>query len=207
MPAVSFSRYQVILDRMPFGEPPPVPVVSNDPISATPPPNAFINDLRMCGITDTEYGVRVGLVNIKSKPQKSYFLYLGESEDGIELIDADYGREGALLSKDGEEYWVYMSGVPTTASATARPATDSAKPRERRPRRTSYAQRLREKREAEAARLREQAVDRASGEELVEKLKDYQMEVIRKGMPPLPIPLTKEMDDKLVAEGVLPPLE
>ena len=31
------------------------------------------------------------------------------------------------------------------------------------------------------------------------------MEVIRKGMPPLPIPLTKEMDDQLVAEGILPP--
>ena len=41
--------------------------------------------------------------------------------------------------------------------------------------------------------------------EIQENLRHYQMEVIRKGMPPLPIPLTKEMDDQLVAEGILPP--
>ncbi len=36
-------------------------------------------------------------------------------------------------------------------------------------------------------------------------LRQYQMEVMRAGMAPLPIPLTQEMDDQLVAEGVLPP--
>jgi len=33
------------------------------------------------------------------------------------------------------------------------------------------------------------------------------MEVIRSGMPALPIPLTPEMDDQLVSEGILPPGE
>lgn len=37
-----------------------------------------------------------------------------------------------------------------------------------------------------------------------ENLRQYQMEVIRSGMAPLPIPLTPEMDAQLVAEGVLP---
>lgn len=36
-------------------------------------------------------------------------------------------------------------------------------------------------------------------------LEKYQQEVIRKGMPALPIPLTKEMDEQLVREGILPP--
>ena len=31
------------------------------------------------------------------------------------------------------------------------------------------------------------------------------MELIRNGMPPLPVPLTTEMDDQLVSEGILPP--
>ena len=31
------------------------------------------------------------------------------------------------------------------------------------------------------------------------------MEVIRQGLPPLPIPLTPEQDSQLVKEGVLPP--
>ena len=44
-------------------------------------------------------------------------------------------------------------------------------------------------------------------EEIRANLQDYQMEVIRSGMPPLPIPLTQEMDDQLVSEGVLPPAE
>ncbi len=37
-----------------------------------------------------------------------------------------------------------------------------------------------------------------------ENLRQYQMEVIRSGMAPLPVPLTPEMDAQLVAEGVLP---
>ena len=31
------------------------------------------------------------------------------------------------------------------------------------------------------------------------------MDVIRAGLPPLPVPLTKQMDEQLVAEGILPP--
>jgi hypothetical protein len=48
----------------------------------------------------------------------------------------------------------------------------------------------------------EQAKNR---EEVRANLRKYQMEVIRAGMAPLPIPLTQEMDEQLVAEGVLPP--
>jgi len=36
-------------------------------------------------------------------------------------------------------------------------------------------------------------------------IQEYQMNTIREGMPPLPIPLSKEMDDQLVKEGILPP--
>ena len=43
-----------------------------------------------------------------------------------------------------------------------------------------------------------------TGAELEKHLQDYQMEVIRKGLPAHPIPLTKEMDDQLAKEGVLP---
>ena len=44
-----------------------------------------------------------------------------------------------------------------------------------------------------------------TGEELEKHLNEYQMDVIRQGLPPLPIPLTPEMDQQLVNEGVLPP--
>lgn len=42
--------------------------------------------------------------------------------------------------------------------------------------------------------------------ETKEKLHQHQMDRIRKGKAPLPIPLTQEMDEQLVKEGVLPPL-
>ena len=42
-------------------------------------------------------------------------------------------------------------------------------------------------------------------EEIQENLRQYQMDVIRAGLPPLPVPLTKQMDEQLVAEGILPP--
>ena len=44
-------------------------------------------------------------------------------------------------------------------------------------------------------------------EEIEKKLQQYQMDLIRKGAKPLPIPLTQEMDDQLVKEGVLTPRE
>ena len=216
--ALPFSRYQVILDRMPFGEPPPPPrPAAVPPPSTTPPKNAFINDLRMCAITENSRGIRVGLVDVKSKPQKSYFLRIGETQDDLQLVEADYEGEGALLKKGNEQYWIYMSGDPQAASPTgqassspspSRPAPSSTSRRRSAVRRASYAERLAQRRADEVeARRRAAMKERLSGEELVDKLKEYQMDVIRKGMPALPIPLTREMDDKLVLEGVLPPIE
>lgn len=213
-----FSRYQVILTRKPFGEiklPPGPPPGSQPPMPQIPP---FINDLRMCAITENELGTRVGFVNIKTKPMESYFIFVGDStEDGtdITVVKADYEQERALLSKDGQEYWVYMSEAPevagpeggsTAQEATSANAAIAAK-------KISYAERLRKRREA----LRVKPVrgsttampdaPKLTGKELDEHLKQYQMDLIRKGMPPLPMALTEEMDAQLVAEGVLPPAE
>ena len=44
-----------------------------------------------------------------------------------------------------------------------------------------------------------------SGDKLKKHLEKYQMDLIRKGMPALPMPLTKEMEDQLVKEGIRPP--
>ena len=42
--------------------------------------------------------------------------------------------------------------------------------------------------------------------EIQAHLQNYQKELIRQGLPPLPIPLTAKTDSELVAEGVLPPM-
>ena len=46
-----------------------------------------------------------------------------------------------------------------------------------------------------------------TGEELEKHLNEYQMEVIRQGMPPLPVQLSPDRDAQLVAEGFLPPVD
>ena len=199
-------RYSIILERQPFGAPPPEPVAPPAPPGpAVPGPDAFIKSLRMCAITENPVGLRVGLVDIRSKPPKTYFLYVGDEEDGILLVDADYGEERALLRKGAEEYWIDMDNRHTgsSPSPTVVASTSGSSPQ----RRPSYAERLRMKREREAERIRKMAErPKLTTEELESKLREYQMDIIRKGEPPLPIPLTKEMDDQLVSEGVLPPL-
>ena len=212
-----FSRYQVILDREPFGKPPPVPVVRPAPGPVVPPAPLtppFVRDLKMCAVTESDGKLRVGLIDIKSKPEKTYLLYVGESTgDGIELVEADYEEEKALLRRGEEEHWIYMSGAAESVGGAPTPAGAAvAAPRAAiisasRPAGDSYAARMRARREALVARQRAAVQPKLSGEELKEHLQKYQMDLIRKGMPPLPMALTKEMDDQLVSEGVLPSLQ
>jgi len=221
-----FSRYSVILQRQPFGAPPaapPAPAASQEPaVPAEPPP--FARQYRMCMITETATaGIRVGLVDLQTK--QASFLRVGQDLDGLMLVDADFQREGAKLRKDGREYWIYLDGTTAAPGGGARrpnpfaaAAADTAR-RETaaRPRPPStdnkppYAERLAKRREIlEERRRRSREMEAIGPEALKTQLQEYQMELIRAGGelgPPLPIPLTREMDDQLVEEGVLPPQE
>ena len=216
--AVSFSRYDVILQRQPFGEivvpPEPRPAPNRQPPPPQTPP--FVKDLKMCAVTENDMGTRVGFLNVKTKPPESHFLYVGETtEDGITVVDADYEKEGALLRKDGQEYWIYMSGnteaVASAAPSPRAPAAGTTRIRntsQDAARRISYAERLRKRREAlRGTRKTTIEPPKLSGKDLKKHLQEYQMDLIRKGQPALPIPLTPEMDEQLVKEGVLPPLD
>lgn len=205
------ARYQIILSRQPFGDPGRTQAAQEP--APTPPAESFAKHLRMCAITESAHGIRVGIVDIRSDPPKSYYLGIGDREDDIEVVDAHFEREAVLLRRGSEEVWLQMDGgavVGMGAGPSAGPpfAPPAAPPPSASPQRMSYAERLRQRREA--MRQREREMPRLTGEELKEHLKQYQMELIRaRGElgPPLPIPLTKEMDDQLVQEGVLPPTE
>jgi len=212
------GRYEVILQRKPFGVPPPPPSKAPPPAPPKPVgPPAFIKALRLVAITYSKFGLKVGFLDITKKPPKSYYLRVGQSEDGVEVVDADYDLEGALLRKGNEEHWIYLKGEsgggpaagaagPGMAGAAgARPVTGSAD----QDRQGYYARRKQRRDEIlEARRKAMEERDRLSAEELRKQLRDYNMELIRargeKG-PALPIPLTEEEDSKLVEEGVLPP--
>jgi len=204
-----FSRYQVILDRKPFGD---ESARAAQALTIEQLQTSFIKDLRLCAVYENpDEGIRVGLVSIKTNPPSSFILGIDEStDDGITLVNADYDAGRALLRKGAEEYWISMGNDPAVApggggAPTVFGAGVSA-PGTAGDRRVSYAERLRQRREA----LRAPPVEppKLSGEELTKHLQQYQMDLIRAGGqkgPPLPLQLTPEMDEQLVKEGVLPP--
>ncbi|MDE0839997.1 MAG: hypothetical protein OSB41_13220 [Kiritimatiellae bacterium] len=214
----SYDRYQPIVDRKPFGALPEKPVATGAVVvppepqfdADNPPKGAFIETLRICAMTETDFGLRVGIVDIKSKPQAVYFLYAGESENGIAVVEADYANERALLRKNDETYWLGMNDVggasaPAVAAKTVAKAGVTKRTGSKR---LSYADRLSRRRKLEADRMEAlRKPVQLTGEALQEHLRQMQMDAIRTGKPPLPIPLTREMDDQLVQEGVLPPIE
>ena len=201
-PQASFDRYQIILDRKPFGAaPPPEPVVA----PTVPPEQSFARTIRMSAIVEQDDGsIQVGFFD--SSNNQSFFLTEGASENGIELVSADYENEEAILRKGSETILLKLASselqslTPQQQQERMGGGGDSAPTA----RRMSYAERRAAR---EKARHEAPPQPKYTGEELEQHLQEYQMEVIRQGLPPLPIPLTPEMDDQLVNEGVLPPVQ
>lgn len=207
VPGMDFSRYQLILDRKPFGEL-TAPLV-NAP--SGPPPESFAKSLRLSTIIETDDGMmKVGFVDTRNN--KSYMLTPGESQDGIELVSASWDDEEAVLRQGGEmallklqtgEFQAITAAEQEQRQAQQQQAAASGQAR------MSYAERrrLRIQQQQEQQRLEAQQKPQMTGDELAKHLYEYQMEVIRQGLPPLPIPLTPEQDAQLVREGVLPPMQ
>ncbi len=194
----SFDRYRVIIDRKPFGSlaPPPTP---------TAPPAeqvSFAQGLRLSMIIEPDDGPKkIGFVD--GRTNKSYTLAEGESEDGIEIVSADFENEEAVLRQGSEMALIKLSSgeVKTITPEQQQAMQQQPPPQQQRP---SYVERRR-MRQQQPEPPPEPIKPVYSGAELQKHLYDYQMEVIRQGLPPLPIPLTPEQDAQLVKEGVLPP--
>lgn len=92
-----FNRYQVILDRKPFGE---VKPASGTLAGAAGADSVLAQDLQLCAIIDDGKQIRVGLLD--KRDSRTFYVGLGETVDQIELIDVDYDAEEAVLSKQGK---------------------------------------------------------------------------------------------------------
>lgn len=209
--AIELGPYAVILSRKPFGEPPPEPAA---PATEAPQPvgPSLGDQYKMCAVKETEDGMWVGF--IEAKTSKSYYLKIGDEEDGIEVVDADYDLEKALLRKGTQEGWITMGkggvgGAPGVSSGMPPGMLMPMPGGGAGTNRTSYAERRRKRlADMEARRKAMAEVPKIPPEEMQKRLEEYQMELIRQrgsNGPPLPLPLTPEMDDQLVAEGILPP--
>lgn len=193
-----FERYRVIIERKPFGAPPPPSEMAKPP---PPRPDSFAKSLRLSMIVETDDGdIRIGFVD--NRNGRSYSLVPGQAEEGIELVSASFDEEEAII-KSGDEMALLKLSSGTFEEIAPQDQQARVEAAKARP---SYAERRR-------ARLEQQRQEEKTpevtytGEQLEKHLHEYQMEIIRQGLPPLPIPLTPEQDAQLVAEGYLPPVE
>jgi len=185
-----FKRYQVIIDKHPFGEEPPEAETVQISLD-----QSFARHLRLSMLFEGPGGdVRAGIIDEKEK--KNYILSIGETEAGLELIEADLAASEAMLRRGSEvALFKLESDKPEPLSRSQQAA-----------RKSSYADRRRARQTpTKKEEPKEPAQPRLTGEALRKHLENVQMDAIRNNLPPLPLPLTPEMDDQLVAEGVLDP--
>jgi hypothetical protein len=102
-----FENYQIILDRMPFGRPPPaqseMPLTPEEAAAqkaaAEEEKNLAKNVVLTC-INMTPGGqIAVGFSVNVDKSASNYYLRSGESQDGWSILAANYGAETATLKK------------------------------------------------------------------------------------------------------------
>lgn len=227
-----FSRYEVILQRQPFGV---MAAIRFAPLPTTPSlpvdrKHAFIEDIHLFAMTEGEDGVYAGFMNAKRTPVKHYYMKAGEKQDGILVVDVVYEAEKALLRKGDEQFWAYMPGASPDGPATSvarelvRPGGTRAKVallRTSKPfKGTTRAEYLKGRAEGRIAApvpakwaLSGKTGSRPPTASLTPEQREkiaraYNMELIRAGGEmgvPLPLQLTPEEDAQLVSEGVLPP--
>ena len=196
------ARYEVIVERSPFGEDPLIAQVAEKDAKASLAASAAAKrmekEMRLCYLLEAQSGdIRAGFQNLKAKAgdPKSIMLMVNESFNGMKLTHVDIENNSATLSMNGKPVTFELTkgvAAPVKAAPAGRKLGGGFRKKATQPARPAEPQLTPE----------ELAIKRA---ENTERLRQYQMEVIRKGQPPLPIPLTQEMDDQLVAEGLLSP--
>ena len=198
-----FSHYEVILQKQIFGKPPPEPVAA--PVAATPPGPSWITDYRLAMLVDEGAGhVRAGLVHLRDNSTVSLSINEKHETTGIQLLSADITQGSAVFIKGSDKQPITMAavGAVPVAAAPAPAATPGRFPMGGPGRRFGGSGRSMPPPPAPA-----QPVEpKLTGAALEAHLQEYQKEVLRKGMPPLPVALTPENDAQLVQEGVLPPI-
>lgn len=201
------ARYELIVEREPFGSEPLVDEGKEDEKMA----QALEQEYRLCFLLENDAGeVRAGFQNKKPKKgePKSVMLMVGESFGSMKLLDIDLKDSSAKLMYKGSE--VSFKLEKPKVAAAAQPATPTTPVNRSRRfgggfRRTTPPPEPEPEPDPEPQLSEEElAVQRA---QVQENLQKYQMDVLRQGMPPLPVQLTPEQDAQLVEEGVLPPIE
>jgi len=212
------GKYRLILDRELFGSAPASPETPAPPPVETPAEPGWAREYKMTMMTiDQEtHRVRVGLQNVRG--ESAVLLIEGrDTHPEFSLRSADFERGLATVTRHGSPHQFSLATAPEPGDnpivhrpeSSPRRMASSNRTRDRSEPRRRIIRRIGEGNpdvDEETSELEAPRTTRfRNNEELQEHLKEVQMDALRSGKPPLPIPLTQEMDDQLVREGVLPP--
>jgi hypothetical protein len=100
-----FSRYEIIIARKPFGTPPPAAaapaVVDNTAAQQAQEEQKLARQINMVAVNKTPAGkTAVGFIDKSEKPERNYYLNVGETVNGFTVVEASYEDETATLRKD-----------------------------------------------------------------------------------------------------------
>ena len=216
-----FDRYKLIIERQPFGVVPPP--ATPEPPKTVSAANSFAKNLRITALLEVDdSGLKVGFVDNKSK--KDYLMEVGDSEDGIEVVSADYENQEVVLRKDAEMAVVKLqSGDVKSLNAAEQQKLIQQQQQPPPPLITNKASEARidsyiERRKARETKRQLIATALAqptptptpaakvqyTAEELMKKLEEYQEEAARQGLPLLPIsPSNEGIDNNLAPEEAI----
>ncbi|MDD5676888.1 MAG: hypothetical protein PHW60_02725 [Kiritimatiellae bacterium] len=111
-----FSRYQVILDRKPFGEVAPIvlPGAAGDGQAVG---ESFAKDYEMKAIIDDGDKIQLGILD--KKANKHIYLNIGQEIGGMQLVSVNYDEEEAMLKRGGETAVIKLHPDKNAAPAVA----------------------------------------------------------------------------------------
>lgn len=211
----NLERYQVIINRAPFGS-----VASADAQGAAAANAAAELAARQYRLTmlvdEGSGGACAGIVDAQT--QKSYVLFKGEpTPEGMELKEVRMESEEAVIRIGMDIITLKISSgagaMPNAPGSSRMSGVSRSRPYSGR----SYGPPGSSRMITLPSRVAPPPTPVApvappappsqpalKGEELEKQLREYNLQNIRSGGPPLPIQLTPEEDAKLVEEGVLP---
>ncbi len=101
-----FEYYEVIITRQPFGALSAAKGIAVEPPDADEMRQAqeeqkLARQIHMVAVNRTPAGrIAVGFVDKAAKPEKHYYLNVGESADGFTVVEASFQDESATLTKE-----------------------------------------------------------------------------------------------------------
>ena len=118
-----FSRYEIIIDRKPFGTPPPAAAapaaVDNAAVQQAQEEQKLARQINMVAVNKTPAGkTAVGFIDKSEKPERNYYINVGETVNGFTVVEASYEDETATLRKDEVTItlklgqWLVKGGAP-----------------------------------------------------------------------------------------------